>query len=127
MGARRAGCLGRSATRTVAEVVRVTCLESPEDGSTHWTTRVLARRLGIGKDTVARIWRDHNLKPWKVASFKIANNPHFEDRFRCRRALLGPARAGGRDQLRREDPAAGPGPYPAGPADQAGTGRHHAP
>ena len=60
---------------TVAEVVRVTCLESPEDGSTHWTTRMLARRLGIGKDTVARVWRDHNLKPWKVASFKISNDP----------------------------------------------------
>ena len=64
----------------VAEVVRVTCLERPEDGSTHWTTRMLARRFGIGKDTVARIWRDHNLKPWKVASFKISNDPHFEDK-----------------------------------------------
>jgi transposase len=64
---------------TAAEVVRVTCLESPEDGSTHWTTRTLARRLGISKDTAARIWRDHNLKPWKVASFKISNDPHFED------------------------------------------------
>ena len=42
---------------TVAEVVRVTLEELPDDGSTHWTTRTLAKRLGIGKDTVARIWR----------------------------------------------------------------------
>ena len=41
---------------------------------------MLGRRFGIGKDTVARIWRDHNLKPWKVASFKISNDPHFEDK-----------------------------------------------
>src|SRR4051812_20379024 len=48
---------------TVAEVVRVTLQETPADESTHWTSRSLARRLGVGKDTVARIWRDHGLKP----------------------------------------------------------------
>jgi transposase len=63
---------------TVAEVVRVTCHESPEDGSTHWTTRMLAKRFGVGKDTVARIWQDHNLKPWKVATFKVSTDPDFE-------------------------------------------------
>jgi transposase len=65
---------------TVAEVVRVTCQERPEDGSTHWTTRMLAKRFGIGKDTVARIWQDHNLKPWRTETFKISNDPHFEEK-----------------------------------------------
>lgn len=63
---------------TVAEVVRVTLSESPEDSSTHWTTRTLARRFGIGKDSVARIWRDHNLKPWKTDTFKVSDDPDFE-------------------------------------------------
>ncbi len=63
---------------TVAEVVRVTLEEAPDDGSTHWTTRMLARRFGIGKDTVARIWADHNLKPWKTDTFKLSNDPDFE-------------------------------------------------
>lgn len=65
---------------TVAEVVRVTREETPADGSTHWTTRTLAKRLGVGKDTVARIWRDHNLKPWKVETFKLSDDPHFEEK-----------------------------------------------
>ncbi|MBW3648926.1 MAG: IS630 family transposase [Actinobacteria bacterium] len=65
---------------TVAEVVRVTREEVPPDGSTHWTTRLLAARFGIGKDSVARIWRDHNLKPWRVKIFKLSNDPHFEDK-----------------------------------------------
>jgi transposase len=65
---------------TVAEVVRVTMHESPDDGSTHWTTRTLAKRLGIGKDTVARVWRDHGLKPWKIDTFKISNDPQFEEK-----------------------------------------------
>jgi transposase len=63
---------------TVAEAVRVTLHEQPADGSTHWTTRSLARRLGFGKDTVARIWADHQLKPWQVDTFKISRDPDFE-------------------------------------------------
>jgi transposase len=63
---------------TVAEVVRVTLEEKPDDGSTHWTTRRLADRFGIGKDSVQRIWRDHELKPWKTSRFKISNDPQFE-------------------------------------------------
>jgi len=41
---------------------------------------LMAERFGIGKDSVARIWRDHQLKPWKVATFKISTDPHFEDK-----------------------------------------------
>lgn len=65
---------------TVAEVLRLTQHEKPEDGSTHWTTRRLAAKVGIGKDAVARIWNDHNLKPWKVEAFKISNDPRFEEK-----------------------------------------------
>ncbi len=39
---------------TVAEIVRVTCQEKPADTSTHWSTRSLAKRFGVGKDTIAR-------------------------------------------------------------------------
>jgi hypothetical protein len=65
---------------TVAEVVRVTLNERPDDTSTHWSTRSLAEKLGIGKDTAARIWRDHQLKPWKIDTFKISNDPRFEEK-----------------------------------------------
>ena len=65
---------------TVAAVVHDTLHERPDDGSTHWTTRLMAERFGIGKDTVARIWRDHNLRPWKVATFKVSTDPRFEEK-----------------------------------------------
>ncbi len=65
---------------TVEEVLRLTHKERPADGSTHWSTRTLAARVGIGKDAVAKIWADHNLKPWKVETFKVSNDPHFEDK-----------------------------------------------
>jgi transposase len=65
---------------TVAAVVADTLHNKPDDGSTHWTTRLMAQRHGIGKDSVARIWRDHGLKPWKVETFKISDDPDFEDK-----------------------------------------------
>lgn len=65
---------------TVASVVHDTLHDKPDDDSTHWTTRSMAARHGIGKDTVARIWRDHGLKPWKVETFKISTDPDFEDK-----------------------------------------------
>jgi transposase len=65
---------------TVEEVLRVTHKERPADGSTQWSTRTLAARVGIGKDAVAKIWADHNLKPWKVDAFKVSNDPRFEEK-----------------------------------------------
>ena len=65
---------------TVEAVIHDTLHEVPEDGSTQWTTRSMAKRFRIGKDSVARIWRDHELKPWRVEFFKISNDPHFEDK-----------------------------------------------
>jgi transposase len=53
---------------TVAEIVRVTCHETPDDSGTHWTTRSLAKKFGVGKDTIAGIWADHHLKPWNSIS-----------------------------------------------------------
>jgi len=65
---------------TVAEVLRLTQHERPAGGATHWSTRSMAARAGIGKDTVARIWADHGLKPWKIDTFKISNDPRFEEK-----------------------------------------------
>jgi transposase len=65
---------------TVAAVVSDTLHALPDDGSTHWTTRTMAARHDIGKDSVARIWRDHGLKPWKIDTFKVSTDPHFEDK-----------------------------------------------
>ena len=65
---------------TVAAVVEDTLRNRPDDGSTHWTTRLMALRHGIGKDSVARIWRDHGLRPWKVDTYKVSTDPLFEDK-----------------------------------------------
>jgi transposase len=65
---------------TVQRVVELTLTGEPPGGETHWTTRSLEAQLGVGKDTVAKVWSDHQLKPWKVDTFKISNDPRFEEK-----------------------------------------------
>jgi transposase len=63
-----------------AEVIRLTFTATPDDTSTHWTTRTLAAKVGISKDSVARIWKDLGVKPWQVDTFKVSNDPRFEEK-----------------------------------------------
>ena len=50
----------------------------PSDGSTHWSTRKLARALGISHMMVARIWAKHGLKPHRLDRYMASNDPNFE-------------------------------------------------
>ena len=65
---------------TIERVLEATRSDTPPGGATHWTTRSMASALGVGKDSVAQIWRDHGLKPWKVDTFKISTDPQFEEK-----------------------------------------------
>jgi transposase len=63
----------------VEQVVRITLEQTPK-GATHWSTRTLAAHLCTNASAVARIWRAHGLKPHRVESFKLSNDPHFIDK-----------------------------------------------
>jgi len=65
---------------TIEAIVQDTLHTQPDDGSTHWATRTMADRFGVGKDTVARIWRARNIKPWLVDTFKLSTDPRFEEK-----------------------------------------------
>ena len=53
--------------------------EKPED-ATHWTTRLLAEAVGVSQNLVFRVLRANNLKPHLVKTFKISNDPNFEEK-----------------------------------------------
>jgi transposase len=70
---------GRKASltkKTVKRIVEATLQTKPE-GSTHWSTRTLARAQGVSKNTIQRIWQDHQLKPHLTKSFKLSRDPKF--------------------------------------------------
>src|SRR5580658_4443716 len=50
----------------------------PPDGSTHWSTRKLARHLDISHMMVARVWAKHRLKPHRIERYMASNDPLFE-------------------------------------------------
>jgi transposase len=49
-------------------------------GSTHWSTRKLAERLGVSHMMVARVWRKHSLRPQRVDSYMASSDPDFENK-----------------------------------------------
>lgn len=46
-------------------------------GVTHWSTRLLAERLGVSNGTIARAWRSYGIKPWKAESFRFSTDPEL--------------------------------------------------
>jgi transposase len=50
----------------------------PTDGSTHWTTRKLGRKLGISHTLVATAWKQANLKLHRIERYMVSNDPNFE-------------------------------------------------
>jgi transposase len=50
----------------------------PVDGSTHWSSRKLAREIGISHVTVAEIWKRAGLKPHRLDRYMASDDPDFE-------------------------------------------------
>jgi transposase len=61
--------------RIVAETLR-----SPPAGLgvTHWSSRLLAQRLGISHVSVAEAWKRYGVRPWKAETFKFSTDPELE-------------------------------------------------
>jgi transposase len=62
------------------EDVVVATLESTPGKDTHWSRASMARRTGLSKSTVGRIWRKFDLKPHLQDSFKLSTDPFFVEK-----------------------------------------------
>jgi len=59
-----------------------TTLHTPPPHATHWSTRTLARQLGVSHMSVHRAWQRYDLQPHRVEKFKLSNDPQFETKVR---------------------------------------------
>jgi transposase len=50
----------------------------PDDGSTHWSTRRLAAKLGVPHMLVHRTWARAGIKPHRIKRYMRSNDPDFE-------------------------------------------------
>jgi len=72
----RPGRIPRITPRKVQAVVEATLHTTPPD-ATHWSTRSMARAQGLSEATIRRIWKQHNLKPHLVKTFKLSRDKRF--------------------------------------------------
>jgi len=74
---------GRAPVRPVAKlearVLDRTLKSKPRDGSTHWSSRKLAAELGdVSFSAVQRIWRKHGVRPHRLDTHMVSDDPDFE-------------------------------------------------
>jgi transposase len=65
--------------KQVRAVVEATLHTRPPN-ATHWSTRSMAKAQGISRMAVQRIWKQHNLKPHLIRTFKISRDKHFVEK-----------------------------------------------
>jgi len=74
------------APRTISdddvEAAVVKTLESTPRGATHWSTRQLARAVGMSKSSIQRIWHAFGLKPHRTESFQLSKDPLLIEKVR---------------------------------------------
>jgi len=63
----------------VNRVLKLVQSKRPE-AATHWSTREIAKRIGISHTKVHQILRAHDLKPHLVEHFRSSDDPEFEEK-----------------------------------------------
>ena len=61
------------------EIVEATLHGKPKN-ATHWSVRTMAEAQGVSRMMVHRIWKKYNLKPHRIETFKLSNDPNFVEK-----------------------------------------------
>jgi transposase len=77
----RPGAPRQISDAAVEKVVTLTLESQPKD-ATHWSTRSLARKTGLSRSSIARIWRAFGLRPHRSESFKLSTDPLLIEKVR---------------------------------------------
>ena len=59
----------------------ITGAVTPPPHRSRWSVRGMARHAGVSHETVRRLWRANAIKPHVTRTFKISNDPRFEEKF----------------------------------------------
>jgi transposase len=62
--------------KQIREVLRLTVERIPRE-ATHWSTRLMAKYADVTQYQVREIWKAADLKPHRLKTFKISNDPQF--------------------------------------------------
>jgi transposase len=77
----RSGAPRRVGDAVIERLIALT-LETQPEGATHWSTRGMARRVGLSQTMASRVWRAFGLRPHRAETFKLSRDPAFVDKVR---------------------------------------------
>jgi len=77
----RPGAPRKHGDAKIEQLIAATLNERPVE-ATHWSTRLLARKLKVSQSTVSRTWRAFGLQPHRSETFKLSTDPLFIDKVR---------------------------------------------
>ncbi len=77
----RPGAPRKITDEKVEEVVVATLEQTPKD-ATHWSRASMAKKTGLSKSSVGRIWKAFRLKPHLTETFKLSKDPLFIEKVR---------------------------------------------
>jgi len=72
----------RTVTDEIVEQIVDTTLHEDPKAATHWSSRMLAERLGVTPNAVLRVWRAFGLRPDRTESFSLSKDPQFVEKVR---------------------------------------------
>jgi transposase len=72
----------RTITDEQVETVIVRTLETTPRGATHWSTREMAKAVGLSHTAISRIWHTFGLQPHRTETFKLSNDPRLVEKVR---------------------------------------------
>jgi len=72
------GSARRTLTGKLAAKIWNATRRGPTDGTTHWSTRRLAKHLGVSHMMVARVWAQYELQPHRLERYMASDDPEFE-------------------------------------------------
>jgi transposase len=75
----RPGRKPRISPAKVKAVVEATLHKKPVN-ATHWSTRSMAKSQGLSEASIRRIWKQHNLKPHLIETFKLSRDKFFVEK-----------------------------------------------
>jgi transposase len=75
----RSGRKPQARAAVAQQIVETTTQQRPAH-ATHWSTRSLAKHLGVSASMVQRVWRANQRQPHRVKTFKVSNDKHFTEK-----------------------------------------------
>ncbi|MHC4079071.1 MAG: IS630 family transposase [Planctomycetota bacterium] len=77
----RSGAPRKVGDDLIEKIVTMTLERKPKN-ATHWSSRLLAKEIGVSDMTILRVWRAFGLQPHRTESFSLSRDPQFVEKVR---------------------------------------------